>query len=128
MAKILIIDDEQMVRASIRILLENEGHQVFEAANGLEANNNIIRKQTLDLIITDILMPVQDGFETIAAIKTLYPEIPIIAISGWGRNEDTAQNILDTAGRLGVDACLRKPFSNETFLDTVNTSLGSGGD
>ena len=81
MARILIIDDDSLVRDALVLMLEHEGHEVMEAANGREAIR-IIREWQPDLVITDIIMPETDGFETIRELRNTAAELKIIAISG----------------------------------------------
>ncbi len=82
--KILIIDDDYRIRSLFRMWLEREGLDVFEAENGLEGVA-IQRTNPMDLIICDLIMPVQEGIETITQLKNEFPDIGIIAISGGGK-------------------------------------------
>ena len=116
MARILVIDDEAPVCAAIEALLEGAGHDVNCAVDGMEA---IVMHQAacFDLVITDIIMPVMEGIETIRAIRKVSPEIGIIAMSGGG-SLDT-KLILRAAAMLGADAIFKKPFSNAELLAKV---------
>ena len=84
MARILIIDDEDDLRATLRQMLEQDGHEVSEAANGAHGLE-LYEKDSPDLIITDVIMPKKEGVETIIALHRSAPNLPIIAISGGGR-------------------------------------------
>ncbi len=111
--KILIVDDEKLIRDGLKRMLEFQEHEVFTAKNGLEALL-WLRDNTVDLVVTDIIMPEKDGIEVILAIRKDRPEQKIIAISGGGRIN--AQDHLEIALQLGVNAVLSKPFSaNELF-------------
>jgi len=120
MTKILVIDDEDVDRMLVSELLRAEGHDVVEAADGVEgiaASGNT----DLDLLITDIMMPNKDGLQTIMAIKKDRPEMRIIAVSGGGRH--VQMSTLDMAKFLGADATLSKPISAEKLIAAVNELL-----
>lgn len=122
MARILVVDDEELARFTIRDILETAGHEVDEATNGNEA----ISSQTanpFDLIITDIIMPEKEGVETIIELKRDYPDLKIIAISGGGRTRNL--DFLKLADEFGADKILAKPFSEEELLERVNTCLAT---
>ncbi|MEQ8194099.1 MAG: response regulator [Rhodospirillales bacterium] len=121
MAHILIIDDEEIARYTLREILESENHRVTEAADGVEAGK-IFRRESFDLVITDIIMPDKEGLETIREFKQFRPETPIIAISGGGRFRTDAY--LKFAEELGADHTLNKPFTDDDLLALVKTCLG----
>lgn len=83
MATILLIDDDELVRITVRRILESASHTVIEARNGNEGLE-LVRAVPLDLIITDIIMPEREGIETIMEIRKLNTKIGIVAISGGG--------------------------------------------
>ncbi len=114
---ILIVEDDAEVRHLIRRTLENGGHDVCEAANGLEAVS-AVKATPFDLVITDILMPELDGLETIIYLRREVPGTKIIAISGT-QNE----LFLRDARGLGASATLTKPFQPAALLDIVNRQL-----
>ncbi len=128
MATILLIEDEEMVRYSLRCALEQDGHEVFEASDGEDGISRFkeLAKDTnpADIVITDILMPKKHGYDTIAEIRDISPATKIIAISGGGdsSNFDT-KAFLDMSNFLGADRILAKPFSAEVFLSAVNDCL-----
>lgn len=82
MAHILIIDDDGGIRSFLQRVFEMKGHAVTTAANGLDALR--VFNRSVDLVITDMLMPHMDGLETIRCLKKLAPGLPMIAISGGG--------------------------------------------
>ena len=84
MSRILIIDDERAIRSMIRQTLDRTGHEVEEASNGVEGMN-VYRAKPADLIITDLVMPDQEGLETIMQLRREYTDARIVAISGGGR-------------------------------------------
>jgi hypothetical protein len=112
-AKILIVDDDAQVRRFLAKLLEIEGYEVLEAGNGKEAQA-FCRKTPIDLMITDLVMPEQEGLETIQVIRKHWPNVPVIAISGafGGR-------FLEVAKKMGADAAFRKPFEPDSILGEV---------
>jgi CheY-like chemotaxis protein len=124
MARILVVDDEEPARFTIRDMLESAGHEVDEATNGNEA----ISSQSANpfhLIITDIIMPEKGGMKTIIELKRDYPDLKIIAITGGGQTKDLdfVCTILKRAYGFGADKILAKPFSKEQLLERVNDCL-----
>jgi CheY-like chemotaxis protein len=103
MAKILVIDDEQDVRMLIHECLTCLGHVVSEACNGKEGELAIEDDQP-DLVICDLVMPGQEGIETIVSLGQTHPDLPVLAISG----KDPV--FLRMAQRLGAAGGLPKPF------------------
>jgi DNA-binding NtrC family response regulator len=118
-ARILLIDDEDLVRSTLRYALERAGHNVTEAGNGREGMSALERGD-IDLVITDILMPEMEGIETIRATKKVRPELKVIAMSGAAAG---AVDFLQLAGRLGADEILRKPFGTRALVDAVDRCL-----
>jgi hypothetical protein len=120
LARILVADDEPGVRAFLREVLERAGYEVLEAADGKQALRQA-RAVRVDLVITDLIMPEQEGIETIKALRQEMPGIGIIAISGrfdgpW----------LQIAASLGADAVLAKPLTEELLLSRVAEVLAPG--
>lgn len=120
MARILVIDDEDMVRTTVRLILEKNGHQVIEAKNGNDGLR-VAGGAKPDLVITDIIMPEKEGLETIMEMKALVPTARIVAMSGGGRARNL--DFLTVAKKLGADQALRKPFTSAQLLETVNLLL-----
>ncbi len=125
MARILIADDEAVIRMMFRAFLERDGYEVLEAANGNEALA-VCRKERPDLIIIDLIMPDKEGIETIMELKQLYPDLKIIAISGGGRIR--AGEYLIIAATFGVDQTLQKPIEREKLLRAVRELLPKEGE
>ncbi|NQV55226.1 MAG: response regulator [Rhodospirillales bacterium] len=121
MARILLIDDEKLVRLTGRKMLEAEGHEVSEAENGNEGLA-IYQEQSIDLVITDILMPEREGIETILELKKLNPNVKIIAMSGGGRIKNL--DYLNMAVAHGVANKLAKPFSRSELITVVTSCIG----
>jgi len=119
LGRILVADDEAGVRTFLRTALEQAGYQVIEAEDGKQALNQA-RAGGVDLVVTDLVMPEQEGIETIQALRKEMPGIGIVAISG--RFEGP---YLKMAGILGADAVLAKPVGAELLLATVAEVLAS---
>jgi DNA-binding NtrC family response regulator len=118
MATILIIDDEESVRAILRFALEAAGYEVVEAANGRQGLERY-RQRPTDLIITDILMPEMNGLDMLLELTHEFLHAKVIAISGAGREE----NVLDAAKLLGARQTFQKPFSMPQLLRAVRYEL-----
>ncbi|HEY1720015.1 MAG TPA: response regulator [Magnetospirillaceae bacterium] len=121
MAHILVIDDEPGVRSMIRDTLEPE-HTIAEAADGIEGMQKFAT-ETFDLVIVDIIMPEQEGLETLLQIHRLRADQKIIAISGGGRTGTI--EFLRLAENIGVTKTLKKPFSPAVLRDAVRFCLRS---
>ena len=116
MARILLIDDEDVVRATLRAVLERAGYQVVEAANGEQALR-LEKDEPVDLVVTDIIMPQMDGFDAIKLLRKRNPELGILAVTGG------TDGYLEMARRHGAAEVLHKPFDNQTLLDAVSGLL-----
>ena len=114
--KVLIIDDEAMLRSTMRLFFEGCGYQVIEAANGLEGVE-LFRKERPQLLFTDLRMPVMDGFGVIATLKQESPETPVIVVSGAGNLGDAVKAV-----RLGAWDYMTKPIQELEELEIVARS------
>ena len=121
MSRILVIDDDKFVRASIRVVLEGAGHEVSDASDA-EIGLGLQRANPFDVVIVDLIMPNKEGLETIRELKTDFPSLPIIAISGGG--EIVRKNFFQAAEVFGAKLTLEKPFDGRELLDTVMNALG----
>lgn len=117
MTRILVIDDEAPVRDMMRQTLERAGYEVIEAGDGKQGMARL-RQQPADLVITDILMPEQEGIETIRMLRKEFPEIKILAISGGGKKGNL--EVLPIARTFGAHRTLAKPFERKDLLDAVS--------
>jgi CheY-like chemotaxis protein len=127
MAKILLIDDEDDLRAFVAVALNYHGHDVTQARSGrviTDPEKGVAAAADFDLIITDIVMPDSDGLETIIAARRAHPAGKIIAISGGNRGATgPGADYLLQARMLGADATLSKPFSTADLFRTVEQAL-----
>ena len=111
MTRVLVIEDEDMVRITIKQILEKEGYEVEVAPNGKigleqqEAN-------PADIVVTDIIMPEKDGVETTIEVRSRFPETKIVAVSGGGRVRNLS--FLEHAKQV-----LPKPFTREELLGAI---------
>ena len=123
MARILLIEDDDAVRTTLRLILEHVGHTVIEARDGTEGLA-LFQHATADLVITDIVMPETEGFEVLRELRSTHPPVKIIAISGAGR--DSGADYLQMAKHLGASTVLAKPFSADVLIAAINELLPGG--
>lgn len=119
-AKVLVIDDDILVRRTISRILEHGGYQVALAENGAKGAAKF-RSEHPDLVITDIIMPEQEGIETIIELRRENPDARIVAVSGGGRLG--SMDFLTVARKLGASEILRKPFEPAELLGCVARAL-----
>jgi CheY-like chemotaxis protein len=112
MGQILIIEDNPVTQQILCELAGRRGHDCMTASNGREGMR-VFETRTVDLVITDIIMPEQEGLETIRAIRSSGSMLPIIAMSGSFSRAgcSAALDYLEIAAALGASGRLRKPFS-----------------
>jgi DNA-binding response OmpR family regulator len=118
MARILVIDDDPDMRALLKQTLESAGHEVSLAADGRQGVDQY-RANRADLVITDLYMPGQEGLETIIELRTRFPEVAIMAVSGRA----IAATMLSVAQKLGAVEVLQKPFVTGELLAAVGKAL-----
>jgi CheY-like chemotaxis protein len=124
LAKILIVDDDTAVQATIRLLLERAGHSVVTAGDGRKGLA-LFEAGDFDLLFLDIFMPGMDGFETMRMVHHLRPLVPIIVISGRpiASDEGSAPDFLTMAIKLGAVSSLQKPFKPTALLAAVADAM-----
>jgi len=120
MSKILVINDDTIVRQSLTVILEYAGYKVVSAEDG-KRGMAAFRSEHPDLVITDIIMPEQEGIQTITEIRGVKPDAKIIAISGGGRIGNT--DFLKIARHLGAFDAIAKPFDPDDLLTRVGRCL-----
>jgi DNA-binding response OmpR family regulator len=119
MASILLIDDDEMLRGVLAKALTHGGHNVIQAGDGRQGVE-LARVAPIDIVITDLIMPVQEGVETIMTLRRERPALPIIAMSGGASN---SKLYLDIAGKIGARRVLAKPFTPKELLETIERVL-----
>lgn len=122
MATILLVDDDEAFRSMLRRTLERAGYVVTEAADGRAALRALSGGATVDLVITDIIMPDMEGIETIRTLRRTHPELKVIAMSGGGRMQP--HDYLEVAKAFGAVRVLEKPFENEDLFAAIRVAIG----
>src|SRR5436853_3553427 len=112
MARILVIDDDALLRGAIRVVLESAGYEVIEAGDG-DAGLRLHREPGADLVVVDLFMPERDGLEVIRAVRAEAPQAKIIAMSG---GSSLQLDLLDAAPAFGASGTLQKPFLPNALL------------
>lgn len=120
--KILVVDDEELIRDVIKEYIENENYEYIEAKNGEEALNLVKSNNDIDLIIMDIMMPKMDGFTACKEIKK-FKNIPIIVLSARSDEFDKL-----TGFDLGIDDYVIKPFSPKELMARIKAVLKRNND
>lgn len=121
MARILLVDDEPLLRETLKIALQAAGHVVSVAQNGTAALA-LLADQSFDVIVTDVLMPETDGLEMIMRVRKESGNVRILAMSGGGRTRN--MDMLDFARSFGADAVLAKPFLPKQLISAVADIMG----
>jgi DNA-binding response OmpR family regulator len=129
-ARLLLVDDERDVRASMARVLERAGFAV-RVADSAEQAVAALRAEAAELVITDIIMPRQNGVELVRALKDEFPGTAVIAISGGGNfwpqgykpEAITTSAYLEAAARAGADGVIAKPFEIAELLEVVRAVL-----
>lgn len=104
--KILIVDDEEMMRNLLSKILKRENYQILTAADGLEGLR-VIHDESIDIVISDMKMPQMNGFELLKNIKEEYPQIGVIIMTAYGDTYTVKDALL-----LGADEYITKPFKS----------------
>ena len=116
--KILVIDDEPIIRESIAAYLEDSGFTVYQAGNGLDGMD-IFRSEHPDLMMVDLRMPGMDGLEVLSTALTESPDTPILVVSGTGVIQDAIEAL-----RMGALDFITKPILDMAVLEhAVTTAL-----
>jgi DNA-binding response OmpR family regulator len=121
LGRILVIDDDEMIRALTCRFLATVGYDVQQAPSG-KAGLVSLRQQHADVIITDIVMPDMEGLELIRALRLADPEVKIIAMSGSGQGP---ASYLDLALKFGARQVLPKPFTRDSLIAVVSAVLAT---
>jgi CheY-like chemotaxis protein len=120
MPRILIIDDDDIIKRMLRRMLTRAGYDVLDAADGKEGIERF-RENDVDLVITDLIMPEKEGLEMIMELKTDFPDIKIIAMSGGAQMGP--EGYLQLADALGAQRTLKKPIAREDLLAAIEEIL-----
>lgn len=115
--KILVVDDQYGIRVLLCEILQKDGYQMFEAANGVQALK-IVKEEELDLVLLDMKIPGMDGIEILKRIKEDKPEIGVIMMTAYGE-----LNLINEAINLGAITHFAKPFDIDDIREVIRKSL-----
>jgi CheY-like chemotaxis protein len=116
---ILVIDDDDRVRTLLRDILVFGGHQVIEASDGI-LGMKYLEEGKFDMVLTDLGMPIMNGWEVAKTVKRKTPQIPVGLITGWGINLED-----EKIRESGVDLIIGKPFQVKEILEAVSEWLNT---
>ena len=111
---ILVIDDDDRVRTLLKDILVFGGHQVIEASDGI-LGMKYLEEGKFDMVLTDLGMPIMNGWEVAKTVKRKTPQIPVGLITGWGINLED-----EKIRESGVDLIIGKPFQVKEILEAVS--------
>ena len=114
-AKILIVDDEQFVRTLLENVLARRGHEVVAVADAQQALATLADSSEFDLMLTDVVMPGMDGFDLLRRVRSAYPNIKVIVLTGFARKQSISDFLL-----YGADEYLSKPFQVHELVSAVD--------
>ncbi|SRR3990172_3302946 len=117
MKKILVIDDEPIVRTSCIRSLSPEGYEVKSASSGKEALE-LLENEPFNLVLLDLKMPDMDGIEVLKKIKDTWPDTKVVMITGYSTVETAVKTL-----KLGAFSYLEKPFTPDTLLETAREAF-----
>ena len=117
MSRVLVADDEQLIRTLIRDFLEKAGYEVAEAGNGVDALEAFGNGDGISIVILDIMMPLLDGYEVLKRIRSI-SQVPVILLTAKSEEQDE----IDGLG-LGADEYVTKPFSPRTLVARVDALI-----
>lgn len=120
MAKILLVEDDDLVRDMLTQVLQRASHEVISTQNGEEAAA-YLQDNAPDIMVTDIIMPKKSGITLISEVRNRHPNLEIIAISGGGRLDP--QGYLDLSETLGASVSFEKPIDNTALLMAIDLLL-----
>ena len=119
---VLVVEDNDQMRNLIASVLSGAGYQVGTARNGLEADELVAGGAAFALLVSDIIMPGKEGFETIIDMKAALPSLKVLAISGGGAI--APEEYLKSATLVGADRTMSKPIKREDLLAAVAELVG----
>jgi CheY-like chemotaxis protein len=124
MPRILVVDDDPLVREAIEVCLQYQGFEVMVAEGG-DAGLSALEVSTFDVMLVDIFMPHLRGFESIRIFHERAPSIPLVAMSGYAfaSTASSSPDFLKMALDLGATRCLPKPFTSDALLAVINECL-----
>ena len=124
MARVLVVDDETLVRRVVGRMIARAEHEVHEASDGAEAVQQVLEGD-YDVVLTDLNMPGMNGMEVISTLRDIAPGLPVVAMSGGGLLPKSL--LLANATLLGACETIEKPFKREELVATIERALTSCG-
>ena len=122
MARVLVIDDDDLVRETLGFMVESVGHSAILAASYADGLREM-EARPAEVVIVDMYMPDRSGIEVVGELRQRFPGIPIIAMSGGG--DAGGVEVLKAASDAGAAAVLRKPFGPDELADTITRVLST---
>ncbi len=119
MPKILVVDDEQIVRLSCERALVPKGYEVLQADHA-QAGLEVLGREKVDLVLTDLKMPGMDGLEFLKQVKDSWPEVVVVMITGYQTIDTAVKSI-----KLGAYDYINKPFTPAQLNDVVGRALNN---
>ena len=120
MARVLVVDDDDLLRETVVLTLERARHTVHRASDGLKVLE-MLDRESVDVVVSDIVMPEVDGIGLILAMRKRHPKLKVVAMSGGGRTRN--MDFLRMAKALGAHITLPKPFTPGQLLEAVEEAL-----
>lgn len=118
MAKILLVDDDAIIRSMLRLNLEKAGHEVIELENGAQVEE-IMAQQHPNILVTDVFMPEHDGLETLIGIRKQSLDFPVIVITG-GYDRLPGNEYMTMARDFGANEVMMKPIDTAKLLYAID--------
>ena len=118
MGRVLVVDDEMMMRNVLSTLLKSQGHEVEVCDNGQSAIDCIKSGDRFDLLVSDIRMNPVSGIDVVEAVHGLDRDLPVILVSAY-----SAEKVKQKAEEFGVRKMLAKPFDMQEFIQTVKDEM-----
>lgn len=122
MIRVLVVDDDEAFRQTVCDLLLDGDFEILSAGSGAQSFA-VLRNQSVDIVLTDIVMPDEDGLEIVRKIKKMNPAPKIVAMSGGGRI--AAMDYLEIARLMGASATIKKPFKQQELVDLLQQVFSS---
>jgi CheY-like chemotaxis protein len=121
--RVLVVDDDPLVCATIEVCLGRQGFEVT-VADGGESGMRALESSDFDVMLIDVFMPHMHGFDSIRIFHERKPDVPVIAMSGYTfANTERAPDFLGMTIELGAACCLRKPFTPDALLTAISLCL-----
>lgn len=115
--KVLIVDDEAPLVRMLAAHLTEMGYRVVSASDGVEAMR-VVKEESPDVVLCDIVMPDIDGIEVLRQVKQTYPRLPVIMMTGYAERDN-----LDACIVAGAEDYLSKPFNHDTLRDVLSRAV-----